>query len=119
MSIRLRDIMTSEVFTLRPEMDASSAVAELKARHYGGAPVVDDAGKLLGVVSWWDLLGESCNGKSVAELMTPHIVAMKPDDTAADAAKLMLADNIHRVVVMDGGDMVGIVTSMSLLVALK
>jgi len=115
MSVLLRDIMTEKVLTLSPAMAAGEASQALVDNHFSGAPVAGDDGKLVGVVSWWDLIGEACDGKTVEELMTPHVVAMKPSDTAESAAKLMLADNIHRIVIMEDGAMVGLVTAMSLL----
>ncbi len=115
MSVLLRTIMTTDVFCLQPTLGAKEAAQALKDSHFSGAPVLGADGNPVGVISWWDVIGESCDGKTVEQLMTPHVFSMKPDDTAASAAKLMRADNIHRVVIMEDGKMVGLVTSMDLL----
>ena len=53
--LRLRDIMTTDVLTVDPDMPLNEAIELLARRHIGGAPVVS-AGSILGVVSATDLL---------------------------------------------------------------
>lgn len=118
MSVLLRDIMTQNPFCLEADADAKQAGELLSDRHFGGAPVVDADGKPVGVISWWDVIGDQCSGKTVGELMNAMVRSMSPDDKATDAAKLMLNDSIHRLLVLEDGKLVGIVTSFDLLKAL-
>ena len=48
--------MTEQVFTLHPEMSVEEAVGELSRRGISGAPVVDDDGRLIGLLDDSDLL---------------------------------------------------------------
>lgn len=118
MSVLLKDIMTKDVFCVDADSDAGQAGKLLSERHFGGAPVKDSNGEPVGVISWWDVIGDQCSGKTVRELMNAHVRSMAPDATAESAAKLMLADSIHRLLVMEDGKLVGIVTSFDLLRAL-
>jgi CBS domain-containing protein len=52
----VRDVMTREVATLRPEQSVEEAADLLAERAIGAAPVVDDAGKLIGLLRDEDLL---------------------------------------------------------------
>lgn len=109
----LGEIMATDVVTVRPEATVRAALGALTGRHIGGAPVVDAAGQVLGVISLWDLIGVPAD-REVSGVMTPHVVAMGPERTATDAARLMAKDDIHRVLVLDNGVLVGLVTAMSL-----
>ena len=53
--LRLRDIMTTDVLTVSPELTIRDAMALLSTRHVSGAPVVA-SGKVVGVLSGTDLL---------------------------------------------------------------
>jgi CBS domain-containing protein len=55
----------------------------------------------------WNHLGE----RTVAEAMTPSVWALQSDTTVRDAARVMLDNRIHRVLVVDAGRLIGIVSS--------
>lgn len=55
----------------------------------------------------WDLLEEHV----VGEVMSRQVIAMSPDDDLRDAAKLMLEAVVHRVLVMEDSELLGIVTA--------
>lgn len=87
----VREIMTRSVVTLRPEMTAYAAAEKLLAHEISGAPVIDDDGTLLGVLSEYDCLravasaGYQMDGhdaaETVGELMVTkcHTVATSLD----------------------------------------
>jgi CBS-domain-containing membrane protein len=52
---------------------------------------------------------------TVGDLMTPEVVSMPADATAADLARTMLGQHIHRVFVSEGAEIVGLVTTTDLL----
>ncbi|HKI94353.1 MAG TPA: CBS domain-containing protein [Gemmatimonadales bacterium] len=55
----------------------------------------------------WDLLGEH----TVSEAMSRRILSVRSDQTIAEAARYMLRAGVHRLLVVDEGDLVGILTS--------
>jgi CBS domain-containing protein len=59
----------------------------------------------------WDLLAEH----TVAEVMTPTVCSLPPDAPAVEAAEYMLRAGIHRVLVMEDGKLLGLVTTTDLL----
>jgi CBS domain-containing protein len=59
----------------------------------------------------WDLLAEH----TAAEVMTPTVCSLPPDARAAEAAEYMLRGGIHRVLIMEGGRLLGLVTTTDLL----
>jgi CBS domain-containing protein len=54
----------------------------------------------------------------VADVMSPYVLSIDPDASLVDAARLMVADDIHRLLVLDQGKLVGIISSMDVLRAI-
>ncbi|HTE51889.1 MAG TPA: CBS domain-containing protein [Kofleriaceae bacterium] len=115
----LARIMTRKVVCARPEMDASYLRERLLERGVSGAPVVDDWGRVVGVVSRTDLLEHEVTslrqGKTVADIMMPLVFTLQPEAPIGQAAALMAYEGVHRIVVVDGsGCVVGVVTSLDI-----
>lgn len=129
--LRIRDIMTRNVLTATPDMTLRDAMALLSEHHVSGAPVVDGS-KVVGVFSAGDLLayladlGESTAGLAFArrrggstpledvtvdEVMTRQVESLPPDCTVEEAALLMGKKQIHRVLVMMGDVLLGILST--------
>lgn len=126
--LRLTDIMTTDVATATPDMSLREAIAILADNHVGGVPVVRGE-KVLGVFSSADLLAyltdlnegppsdslrhrrTSLDQVTVSELMTREPKSLPPNCTVEQAADFMRKNQIHRVLVMDGPRLVGIVTT--------
>jgi CBS-domain-containing membrane protein len=119
--LKLRDIMTRDVFTLPESCSLGEAAWALMHRGVSGAPVRDDGGRLVGVVSKSDLADPDRGpadqeGKVVGDVMTPALLALDPEDPAVEAVHLMVEHGVHRVVVVDSaGGLIGIVTPMDFL----
>ena len=134
---RVKDVMTTDVVSVRESAQYKDIVAVLRELHVSAFPVLDEADHLVGVVSESDLLlkelgqealggylissgrrGERAKaaGVSAAELMTTPAVTIGPDDSLADAARLMHDRHVKRLPVVDqDGRLVGIVSRVDLL----
>jgi CBS-domain-containing membrane protein len=112
-------IMTTKVVCARPEMDASLLRARLLERGVSGAPVVDDWGRVVGVVSKTDLLEHEVTsqrgGKTVADIMMSVAFTLPPEAPIGQAAALMAYEGVHRVVVVDHrGCVIGLVSTLDI-----
>ena len=90
------------------------AIAErIVTRSVNHIVVVDDSGRLSGIVTSWDVTRAMAEGKSVlAEIMTRHVVTTKPDEPLETASRKMAQHNISALPVIDAERKVlGIVTS--------
>jgi CBS domain-containing protein len=135
-----RDIMTAPAVTVKADMTVKELVALFRDRRIGGAPVVDDDGRLIGIVTEGDLMAMDADvqmphyfelfdsiiylgsqkkfkeqlkkaaAATVGDLMTPAPKTVGPDDPARLAATLMSRHRFDRVPVAEGGKVVGIVT---------
>jgi CBS-domain-containing membrane protein len=122
-TLRIRDIMTTEVITVAASTSVDDAARSLTFHKVSGAPVVDRAA-IVGVVSKSDLVDPRYRSSetvkpTVREAMTRIVRAVRPGDPAMSAVRLMVNENVHRAVVVDDrGKLVGIVSPMDVLRAL-
>jgi CBS domain-containing protein len=122
MPTRVQDVMTIEVVVAHPATPVKQ-VADLLAGHgLNALPVTDGRGRVLGVVSETDLLGDSqrpAGGPAAAtagEVMTSPAVTVSPHATLTEAARRMQAGGVKRLPVVAGsGRLVGIVSRADLL----
>jgi CBS domain-containing protein len=130
--LKLKDIMTQDVVSAAPDMTLRDAMELLSERHVSGAPVVD-GGKVVGIFSATDLLAflaEDLNDTTpsltfkrrrsratpledvtVDEVMTRKVQSLPPDCSVDEAALIMGERQIHRVLVMQGDVLLGIVST--------
>ena len=133
--LTVADVMTRDVITVPVDLPFK-AVAALFAEHGVSAfPVTEEGALLVGIVSETDLLHKQehpetrhrglspalrqvrrkARATTVADLMTSPMVTIEVGSTLSEAARLMAAREITRLVVLDGEWMAGIVTRSDLL----
>jgi CBS domain-containing protein len=135
MSATVKDVMTTEVVAVRRETTFKEMAAVLRRYRVSALPVVDDAGRVLGVVSEADLLAKEAlsdpgpvaelvhrkdlrkaAGLTADDLMTSPPVTASPDDPVEQAARVMHFMRVKRLPVVDsGGQLVGFVSRADVL----
>ena len=117
--LKVRDLMSRAVLTVAADDSAKSAAESLARAGISGAPVRDEAGALVGIVSQADLTNARLAGRrrhpTVSDLMTPDLLGVYEDDPALAAALEMANHDIHRVLVWNAdGEVAGILTALDL-----
>ena len=107
------DIMTRKVVTTKTDRSIWDTARVLLDKGYGGMPVVDYDGKLIGMVSGFDVISKS--GNTVGEIMSRGVVYVKPDDSLDEVIHLMGLHGIRRVPICEGDRLVGIISRSDLL----
>lgn len=107
-TITAGEIMSAPVVTVPTRATRAQIAATLTRNQISGAPVVDDAGTVLGLVSEHDLLAKS--GADASALMTTAVVSVSVDCAVSDIRHLLVERRIRRVPVLRGGRLVGIVS---------
>jgi tRNA nucleotidyltransferase (CCA-adding enzyme) len=113
-----KDIMIRDVYTIK--VDNKVALARLKMMRHGvgGLPVVDDSGKLLGMITQRDidLAGSDVSHLQVEDLMTTKLCKGNEKTTLKEIVDLMVRTGIQRIpVVDDEGKLLGLVTQTSVI----
>ena len=112
---RVSEVMSAPVCTV----DASEVVGSVRDLMLGegihGIPVLDDGGGVVGLITSSDMVEEWAPEMGVATVMSTEVRTAAPDTTLVEAARLMLADRLHHLVVIERGAVVGMVTSFDLL----
>ena len=130
--MKVKDVMTKDVATVAPDAELRDVASLLVERRISGAPVVAD-GRVVGVVSEQDVLFKErpsigmhrgvlawlldegdlmlkVDARQARDAMTMPPVTIGPERSVADAAALMLDEGVSRLPVVEGTDLVGIVT---------
>lgn len=119
-STRVKDIMTKEVITVDPEMDVVFAFEKLMKYKISAMPVIDDDGKLVGIITATDLghnliLDNYELGTQVKNIMVKDVHCISPEDSLNSAIDAM-TDNtpneeiLNQLPVLDGDELVGIIS---------
>lgn len=116
MSQAISSLMQREVCSVGPDDTMQAVEAQMVARGLSWVPVVDANGVVLGVISSVDLLRLHADGKEAAKVCAWQIctykpIAVRPDTPVSEVARLMVETNVHHVVVTEGTDIKGVVSS--------
>ena len=135
MKAAVKDVMTDQVVAVRRGASFKQMAAALRRYRVSALPVIDDDGKVIGVVSEADMLTKEAltdpgvidglvhhkevrkaGGLIAGELMTHPAVTVRPGDSVEHAARLMYTLRIKRLPVVDaGGGLVGVISRTDLL----
>jgi CBS domain-containing protein len=114
--------MDTEVYSLEPGTEILDAVGFLLEHHVTGAPVIDEAGHLVGMLTEKDCLKLITTGAdadrprgTVADFMTTAVTTISPDTDVYYAAGLFLHQGFRRFPVVEAGRLVGAITRFDIL----
>lgn len=113
---RLREVMTPDPVTVAKSASLGDAAAVMRDRNIGDVVVVKEDGDLCGIVTDRDIVvtaiadGADPNFTPVEEACSHDLVTLGPDDSVAEAVRVMSERAIRRLPIVDNGELVGIVS---------
>lgn len=144
--MKARDIMTVGVATVRPDTTLEHAAHEMIQHGVSGLPVVNDTGRILGIVTERDLLHRPElgtehrrprwlefwtsptrraeeyareHGRKVEDVMSHEVVSVSPEAELGEVADLLERGGFKRLPVVENGKVVGIIGRANLVLALS
>lgn len=125
-SLKVKDYMSGKLIKFTPETDVLDAIHELVNHRIAGAPVVDDHGTLVGMLSEFDCLKVVLTaayhghpGGPVSELMTKDVQTVDADMSIIDLAELFMESGFRRYPVLKDNRLVGQISRKDVLRALE
>ena len=143
--LKAKDVMTKEVITVRRETTIRDLALLFSEKRISSAPVVNDAGALVGIVSESDLVEQDKNlhiptvvsifdwviylesgkrfekelqkmtGQMVGDIYSQQVFSVGPEALVSEVADIMSSERVHAVPVVDGGRVVGVVGRIDLI----
>lgn len=140
--MKVKDVMTTELVTAGPDMQFKDLLERMISADVSSVPILDDDGKLVGLVTETDLLSKEAygsvrhpslallaeimhgskqdwvtkaQGSKAREIMSTNLVVCGPDEEIRAVARRMLVNAVRHVPVLESGTMVGIVSRHDLL----
>lgn len=121
----IRDFMATELITFSPDTQIETAIEIFLANKISGAPVIDNAGNLVGILSEKDCmktLFESSYynnlGGHVKEYMSTELITVDVHDTLSNIANKFIQSRFRRFPVMEGEKLVGQISRRDVLRAM-
>ena len=138
--MRASEIMTQPIIAVEPETPVHDVARLLLDHGITGVPVVTAEGRLVGIINEADLIVRAANvqfpsylqildtfliwgdrrrydeeirrvlGSTAGQIMTPDVIAVRPDTDVGEVARLMFEKKINPVPVLDGGRVIGIIS---------
>ena len=114
------EIMTRPVISARENASARDVALQLMTGHFSGMPVTDDDGKVVGIVTEFDILKAVQDGKELGrtiakDIMTPDAVTARVDATVEEFITIMEEFHIIRLPIVRDDKLVGIVARCDVL----
>jgi CBS domain-containing protein len=113
-SIAVKDYMSASLVTFSPDMDVMNAIDVLVKNRISGAPVVDERGNLIGLLSEKDCMKVAIQagyyeqlGGRVEDYMTKQVVTVEAEASVLEVAKLFMEQGPRRYPVVEDNRLVG------------
>jgi CBS domain-containing protein len=113
--VKAKDVMSTKVTTVDEYANVMEVIKLLVEHNVTGLPVVDDSGRLLGMVTEKDILilllyDPDVKSKTVTDLMTTEITHFDEDENLMKIFESLVQSNFRRVPILSEGRLVGIVS---------
>ncbi len=120
MKTKAKDLMTRPVMSARKNASARDIALQLLNGFYSGMPVTDDDGKVIGVVTEFDILAQLHKGKELTkinagDIMVKNVLTVDVNTPVADVMKIMLDKDVIRVPVTEKERLVGVIARCDIL----
>ncbi len=119
--LRARDLMSSPVHTVRPDLSLEEAQRVMLRLGHGGMPVVDEDEQLVGVITRHDVdqaMEHELMHAPVKGFMNPDVITADPEDGLMELKNRIIHNQVGRLPVVKGDHLLGIVTRSDIIRAL-
>lgn len=113
--MRVEDYMSAPVMITQRNVSIKHLKEMLERKELSAAPVLEENGTITGIVTSSDLAQANEEDAVVQDIMSERVhIAMK-NNRLKDAAGMMVKNKVHHLVVMEEGNVVGMISSMDVM----
>jgi CBS domain-containing protein len=119
--LNTKDMKHRSAVTVRPNETISDVIKKLVEHDMGSAPVCNDKGELMGIITERDIVRKcfsgstDCSRYKVQDVMSRKVVIGRPEDEADYAISVMKQEKIRHLPIVDGKKVVGMISMRDLL----
>lgn len=113
--MRVEDVMTTPIVFTQQTVKVSALKDMFARKNINAVPVVEDDGTISGIVSSSDLVACHDENLLVKDVMSERVHIGVRHNSVKDAAKIMVKHKVHHLVVMDDGQIIGMLSSMDVI----
>jgi len=123
--LQAKDVMTKYVITIHPDASLDEAIHRLIEKEISGMPVIEENGKMVGIISEKDILdffafSRDLHNIKVKDVMTKNVISFSPETAVEKIALSIGLNKFRRAPILDGDRLVGIVSRRDIIrVALR
>ncbi|MEM0117705.1 MAG: CBS domain-containing protein [Conexivisphaerales archaeon] len=120
-----KDIVDKDFITMTADSTALQAAKVMKEKRHGFVVIVGEDQKPLGIVTEWDYVAKVVADEKdpsktmLSEIMTPNVITVNANDGIDKVAEVMSQKMIRRVLVLDNGRVLGVITSRTIIGSIK
>ena len=119
-TVKAKDLMSRPVVSARKNASIRDVTLQLLSGFYSGMPVTDDDGKVVGMVTEFDILGQLQKGKELTkitagDIMVKNVLTADVNTNIDEIIKIMLDKDVIRLPVTDKGRLVGVIARCDIL----
>jgi len=125
-TLRVRDYLSRNPITVTADTEIMRAVFLMLQHDISGMPVVDEAGKLVGILTERDCIQVAISagyfnepGGRVSEYMSSPVESVGPDDNLMDIGERFVQSSFRRFPVLENGHLLGVIGRRDFLRAMK
>jgi len=122
----VKNYMANDLVTFTPDTNVLAALRTLLNNEISGAPVVDETGWIVGIISEYDCLGPNLiasyhnePGPLVEECMTNKIITINANLSLTEAAEMFIKHGVRRLPVVENKKLIGQISRRDILQAIN
>ena len=113
--MRIEDIMTSPIVVTQPGVKLSNLKDMFTRKKINAVPVLEEDGTISGIISSSDIVAVHNESLFVRDVMSRKVHIGLKNNRVKDAAKIMVKHGVHHLVIMEDGNVVGMLSSMDII----
>jgi CBS domain-containing protein len=113
--MRVKEIMSTPVVITKRNVKLNHLKDRLTRKNISAVPVLEEDGTIAGIISASDILAIHNENLTANDILTPKVHICLKNNRIEDAGKLMIKHSIHHIIIMEDGNVVGMLSALDII----